>query len=209
MDDVAPNDNSASAKLAGRELAWKCGAWTTLPDAAQESDDGGLLVTAAEGGDAWRHTGYGFVHEDEHALLDDWDRGSAVEVSFIAAFEAQFDQAGLMIRVDAEHWIKAGVEFADGAPQVGAVVTARKSDWSVAPVPEWAGREVTIRASRFEDAVIIRARVEEEPWRLVRLAPLDPAAAAQAGPYCCAPSRAGLSVAFTSWRLTKPDAALH
>jgi regulation of enolase protein 1 (concanavalin A-like superfamily) len=190
------------------EIMWKSGAWTALPVAAEESG-GRLLVTAAEGSDAWRHTGYGFVHEDEHALLEGWDRGRAVEVSFIASFEAQFDQAGLMVRVDAERWIKAGVEFADGAPQVGAVVTAGKSDWSVAPVPEWAGREVTIRASRFEDAVIIRARVEDEPWRLVRLAPLDPEAEVQAGPYCCAPSRAGLTVAFTSWRLTEPDAALH
>jgi uncharacterized protein len=195
--------------LAPIEIPWKSGAWTALPVAAEEETDGRLLVTAAEGSDAWRHTGYGFVHENEHALLEDWGRERAVEVSFIAAFEAQFDQAGLMIRVDAERWIKAGVEFADGAPQVGAVVTAGKSDWSVAPVPDWAGREVTIRASRFEDAVIIRARVEEEPWRLVRLAPLDPDAEAQAGPYCCAPSRAGLTVAFTSWRLADPDEALH
>lgn len=190
------------------EIPWKSGAWTALPVAAEESA-GRLLVTAAEGSDAWRHTGYGFVHDDEHALLEDWDRGQAVEVSFIASFEAQFDQAGLMIRVDAEHWVKAGVEFADGAPQLGAVVTAGKSDWSVAPVPEWAGREVTIRASRLDDALIVRARVEEEPWRLVRLAPLDPEAEVQAGPYCCAPSRAGLTVAFTSWRLTDPDEGLH
>ncbi len=190
------------------EVPWKSGAWTTLPVAAEEAG-GRLLVTAAEGSDAWRHTGYGFVHDDEHALLEDWDRGQAVEVSFVAAFEAQFDQAGLMIRVDDEHWIKAGVEFADGALQLGAVVTAGKSDWSVAPVPEWAGEEITIRASRLDDAVVIRARVGEEPWRLVRLAPLDPDAEAQAGPYCCAPSRADLTVAFTAWRLTEPDAGLH
>lgn len=190
------------------EVPWKSGAWTTLPVAAEETG-GRLLVTAAEGSDAWRHTGYGFVHDDEHALLEDWDRGQAVEVSFAAAFEAQFDQAGLMIRVDDEHWIKAGVEFADGALQLGAVVTAGKSDWSVAPVPEWAGEEITIRASRLDDAVVIRARVGEEPWRLVRLAPLDPDAEAQAGPFCCAPSRADLTVAFTAWRLTEPDAGLH
>ncbi|HEX2145614.1 MAG TPA: DUF1349 domain-containing protein [Glycomyces sp.] len=190
------------------EVPWKSGAWTTLPVAAEESG-GRLRVTAAEGSDAWRHTSYGFVHDDAHSLLEDWDRGQAVEVAFIAAFEAQFDQAGLMIRVDDEHWIKAGVEFADGAPQLGAVVTAGKSDWSVAPVPEWAGREITIRASRLGDAVIVRARAGEEPWRLVRLAPLDPDAAAQAGPYCCAPSRADLTVEFTSWRLSEPDSDLH
>ncbi|SDD73978.1 DUF1349 domain-containing protein [Glycomyces harbinensis] len=191
------------------DIPWKSGAWTTLPVAAEEEQDGRLLVTAAEGSDAWRHTCYGFVHDDEHALLEAWNPERAIEVSFVAALDAQFDQAGLVVRVDAEHWIKTGVEFADGALQLGAVVTDGKSDWSTAPVPEWAGREVTIRVTRMRDAVVIRARVEEEPWRLVRLAPLDPDAAAKAGPYCCAPSRAGLTVAFTAWRHTEPDSDLH
>jgi regulation of enolase protein 1 (concanavalin A-like superfamily) len=190
------------------EVPWKSGAWTVLPVAAEETA-GRLRVTAAEGSDAWRHTGYGFVHDDAHALLEHWDRGQAVEVAFVAAFDAQFDQAGLMIRVDTAHWIKAGVEFADGALQVGAVVTDGESDWSTAPVPEWAGQEVTIRATRMADAVVIRARVGEEPWRLIRLAPLPPEAEAKAGPYCCAPSRGGLTVEFTGWRLTDPDSELH
>ncbi|RRS01626.1 DUF1349 domain-containing protein [Glycomyces terrestris] len=195
------------------EVPWKSGAWTALPAAAEEAG-GRLRVTAVEGSDAWRHTAYGFVHDDEHALLEEWDRGQAVEVSFIADYGSQFDQAGLMVRIDAERWIKTGVEFADGALQLGAVVTDGRSDWSTAPVPEWAGKEVTMRATRFNDAVVIRARATdadgvEEPWRLVRLAPLDPDATVHAGPYCCAPSRAGLTVEFTSWRLTEPDADLH
>lgn len=191
------------------EVPWKSGAWTALPVAAEEAG-GRLRVTAAEGSDAWRHTAYGFVHDSEHALLEAWNPEQAVEVSFIAAFDAQFDQAGLFIRLDAERWIKTGLEFADGALQLGAVVTDGRSDWSTGPVPEWAGKEVTIRASRFNDAVVIRARAgEDDPWRLVRLAPLDPTAPAEAGPFCCAPSRAGLTVEFTSWRLTEPDADLH
>lgn len=191
------------------DIPWKSGAWTALPIAAEETDDGHLLVTAVEGSDAWRHTGYGFVHDDEHALLEAWDGARAVEVSFIAGYDRQFDQAGIMIRADAEHWIKTGVEYADGALQIGAVVTDVKSDWSTAPVPEWAGLEVTVRATRLRDAVVVRARAGEEPWRLVRLAPLDPDAAVQAGPYCCAPSRPGLTVEFTSWKHTAPDADLH
>ncbi|MCC3761645.1 DUF1349 domain-containing protein [Glycomyces sp. TRM65418] len=190
------------------EIPWKSGAWTALPVAAEEAG-GRLRVTAAEGSDAWRHTSYGFVHDDAHALLEDWDPAQAIEVVFVAALDAQFDQAGLMIRVDAERWIKTGVEFADGALQLGAVVTDGKSDWSTGPVPEWAGKEVTMRATRQADAVVIRARAEDEPWRLVRLAPFDPDAPAKAGPYCCAPTRAGLTVEFTGWRLTEPDAELH
>ncbi len=177
-------------------------------------DVSALDVTAAEGSDAWRTTAYGFVHDTEHALLAPFVHGSAVEVSFVADFDAQFDQAGVFVRIGEgssgeRNWVKAGVEFSDGMPQVGAVVTREASDWSVAPVPEWAGRRVTVRASWDLDALTIRARVDDEPFRLVRVVPLEPRVAASAGPFLCAPTRAGLTVRFTRWSVGEVDAALH
>lgn len=83
------------------------------------------------------------------------------------------------------------------------------SDWSLSPVAGWAGRLVTVRASRSGDAVTIRARVDDDEWRLVRVAPLDPAAVVAAGPFCCAPTRTGLTVRFVSWRSVEADASLH
>ncbi|MBX9244017.1 DUF1349 domain-containing protein [Actinotalea ferrariae] len=191
-----------------RTVPWADGRWTTAPvSAVDEGDD--LLVEAAESSDAWRHTAYGFVHEDEHALLAPLAPGTAVEVTFVADFTEQFDQAGVFVRADVETWIKAGVEHADGTPQLGAVVTIGRSDWSVGPVPDWAGREVTVRASRSGDAVTIRARVADEPFRLVRVAPFPPDADVAAGPFCCAPTRSGLVVRFRRWAVGEADAALH
>lgn len=184
------------------------GTWTTEPVSA-EVDGARLVVEAREGSDAWRTTSYGFVHDDAHALVVPLGQAAAAEVSFVLDYAEQFDQAGVMIHVDSETWIKAGVEVSDGSPQVGAVVTHGVSDWSVAPVPEWVGREVTVRASRSGDAITVRARVDDEPWRLVRVAPLSPEVDASVGPFCCAPSRSGLRVAFTGFRLGEPDAALH
>ena len=187
---------------------WSEGSWTTPPVAA--SNDGtDLLVTAAESSDAWRHTAYGFVHDDAHALLAPLEDPGAVEVTFDAALDREFDQAGLMLRADDETWIKAGVEFSDGACQLGAVVTLGRSDWSVAPVLGWAGRRVTVRASRSGDAVTIRARVDDEPFRLVRVAPFPPGLAVGAGPYCAAPTRSGLVVRFRRWTTGPADTALH
>ncbi|PJJ65607.1 DUF1349 domain-containing protein [Compostimonas suwonensis] len=189
-------------------VEWSSGVWTHEPVSAVEQG-GDLLVTAVEGSDAWRHTSYGFVHDSEHTLVRELPDAAAVEVAFTVGFEAQFDQAGVFLRVDDENWIKAGVEFADGSPQLGAVVTRGSSDWSVAPVPEWAGRVVTVRASRSGDAVTVRAAVEGEPFRLVRVAPLPPGAVVHAGPFCCAPTRAGLVVRFHEWAVTEPDGSLH
>jgi regulation of enolase protein 1 (concanavalin A-like superfamily) len=189
-------------------LDWSAGRWTHEP-ARVELDGDALLVTAREGSDAWRTTAYGFVHDDEHALVAPFEPGTAVEVAFTGDFSGDFDQAGLFLRADDETWIKAGVEFSDGLLQLGAVVTRGVSDWSVAPVPHGAGRRITVRASRSSDAVAIRARIGDEPFALIRLAPLDPDAAVEAGPFVCAPSRAGLTARFESWTVTDADASLH
>ncbi len=186
---------------------WGAGVWTT-PPAAVARDGSDLLVTAREASDFWRTTSYGFVHDDGHGLLAPFPDRSAVEVSFVADLTEQFDQAGILVRADAEHWVKAGVEYADGAAQLGAVVTDVVSDWSTGVV-DWVGRRVTVRASRSGDALTVRARVDEEPWRLVRLAPLDPALPWAAGPMVCAPSRTGLTVRFASWTTGPADTALH
>jgi len=189
-------------------VPWSAGRWTNEPvDVVTDGD--GLHVAAREGSDAWRLTSYGFIHSTEHALLTAFEPASAVEVQFRLDFAEQFDQAGLFVKVDDESWIKAGVELSDGEESLGAVVTRGSSDWSLSPVPTWTGRLVTIRGSWSGNALTVRARVDDEPWRLVRVAPLDADTPVMAGPFCCAPTRSGLSVHFTSWRTTPPDAALH
>lgn len=167
-----------------------------------------LRVTAVEGSDAWRHTSYGFVHDSEHALLVPFAHGTAVEVEFDADFGEQFDQAGIFVRAAEDQWVKAGVESSDGALQVGAVVTSGRSDWSVAPVPEWVGKRVRIRVSWADDALTVRAAVAGEPLRLVRVIPWVTGPTG-AGPFVCAPTRAGLTVTFHDWRVTEADSALH
>lgn len=193
-------------------IPWAAGRWRHPPvevSVDQAVDGERLRVTAAEGSDAWRHTLYGFVHDSAHALLGPLPQGTGVEVSFVLDYSEQFDQAGVYLHVSETHWVKAGVEVADGAAQVGAVVTDGRSDWSVAPVPDWFGQIVTVRLSRSGDAVTVRARAGDEPFRLVRLVPLDPDAVASAGPFCCSPTRGGFTATFVSWSATPPDAGLH
>lgn len=191
-----------------RSIAWSNGTWTTEPERSTETPDG-LVVRAVEGSDAWRVTSYGFVHDTEHALLAPLAPGRAVEVTFSAAFSGEFDQAGVFVRADEETWIKAGVEFADGVLGAGAVVTRGVSDWSVGAVPEWAGHRIVVRVSRSGDAVTVRARRDDERFRLLRIAPFPADAVVSAGPFCCAPTRSGLDVTFHSWVETEADGALH
>ncbi len=189
-------------------IPWTSGRWSTEPAACEEKD-GELIVEACQGSDYWQTTMYGFERDNGHSLLLPWDGVEAVEVTFrLTAFDHLYDQAGLMLWSHGQQWIKAGIEMNDGVPHLGAVVTHGYSDWSLAPVPEWMEKIVTIRASRLKDAVIIRARTEGEAWRTVRVCRLTPDEW-QAGPYLCAPTSAGLKVAFTRWATAQPDADVH
>ncbi len=89
------------------------------------------------------------------------------------------------------------------------MVTRDFSDWSVAPVPEWIGKEVTIRASKSGDALTIRAKVEGGSFRLVRLSYLDPSKSWKIGPFCCSPIGDKLRVRFTKLVKGPSDKSLH
>ena len=172
-------------------------------------DGGVLVVTTRKGSDFWRTTAYGFDRDSGHALLVPFPDDCAVEITFDLDYEEQFDQAGVLVRASPTEWVKAGVEVSDRLPHVGAVATRQLSDWSLAPVPDWAGRQVTIRASRSGDALTLRARVADGRWQLVRVAPVPAGAEVLVGPYCCSPTRAGLQVRFGDLRFTPADAELH
>lgn len=192
-----------------KKMDWELGKWLNPPLSAQKEGDF-FKITPEKGRDFWKKTLYGFEFEDGAALLEGWDNSTAVEVSFLlSSFTELYDQAGILLYHGPEQWIKFGVEINDGIPQVSAVVTDGYSDWSLAAVPDWVNEEVTLRASIIKDAVIIRARTQNHPWRTIRVARFPYQTGNQAGPYTCSPTREGLEVTFTRWEFTKPDEDLH
>ena len=78
----------------------------------------------------------------------------------------------------------------------------------MAPVPEWFGKEVTIRASREGNAITVRAKTDGD-FRMVRVAPIDQNLNWRAGPYLCAPTGPNLIGEFTSWTMGDADSSLH
>lgn len=195
--------------MASTQVPWNHGTWTNSPVSTSESGTS-LLVEAQEGSDYWQKTVYGFQHDSGHGLLAPWPADTAVEVTFRCRdLASRYDQAGLLLWHTDTQWIKAGIEINDGVPHLGAVVTDGYSDWSLSPVPEWASSEVTIRASRNNDGVVLRAHSDDGPWRTIRVARFDHGTQVKAGPFTCAPTRAGLVATFTGWRHRDQDKDLH
>ena len=63
-------------------------------------------------------------------------RDFVASVKVTGQYKALYDQAGLMLRLDDQNWIKTGIEYVDERQNVSAVVTREFSDWSrLSPEP--------------------------------------------------------------------------
>lgn len=159
--------------------------------------------------DFWRKTFYGFVRDDGHFLYEDVTGDFAVEVTISADYDTLYDQSGLMLRVDEEQWLKAGIEFTDGAVHLSAVVTRGFSDWSMIPLPSYTG-SATVRLTRHDSTVRVQYRDTRGQWQMLRLAYLDLPGSVQVGVMCCSPEREGLVATFRDYLLSGPvGRALH
>ena len=155
-----------------------------------------LELRTAANTDFWRETFYGFIRDSGHAFLRRVSGDFSASAKVRGDYEALYDQAGLFLRIDEKHWIKAGIEFTDGLMHFSVVVTRDVSDWSVIPLPQSKpSDEVSVRLTRHGDAVRVQFAVGGAPWQLARLCPF-PAADAEIGVMACSPERAGFHAVF-------------
>ncbi len=160
----------------------------------------GLDVSPDVGSDFWRITDYGFIHDNGHARLEPVTGDFAASVEITADYRAQYDQAGLMIRMDAENWLKTGIEYVDGRCFLSAVVTRGFSDWSVVPLARCPAT-LGVRIRRTGDTVVIETSTDREPFQILRITHLPAGAESGVGPTCCAPTKAGFTARFTDFNL--------
>ncbi|WIM93343.1 DUF1349 domain-containing protein [Actinoplanes oblitus] len=175
-----------------------------LNEPPQWSDrDGVVRVVTGRETDFWRKTFYGYVTDNGHFYHRPVSGDFTAEVTVAAGHSARFDQAGLMLRADERTWLKSGLEVTSGAVQLSTVLTRDSSDLSVVPLPGHHG-ELTLRLTRFGDAVCVHRRDGARGWELVRLGHLDLPETVEVGLMCCSPERAGLEVAFRDFRVGEP-----
>ena len=178
--------------------------WFNPPPRA-EMREGRLVVSSGEKTDFWQGTYYGFHRDDGHFLHQSRRGDFTASTTFTGRYEHLYDQAGLMIRHDATHWIKCGIEFTDGAKHFSVVVTNGHSDWSAFRLDD-DFEAMSVQVTRTGDAIFIQYRTDRMPaWRMARLAYFDPAMTELAvGPTFCSPQRSGFEAEFLDFNVTDP-----
>ena len=156
-----------AAGIADGRLQWFCDPKSWKPNEGQREGRGGdwkvddkdqLVITPPAKKDFWRKTYYTPVlcKDDGSCLFATIpaDETVMLETSFTLSPKKQFDQAGLCIRLDNEHWVKTGIEVVDAVPRLSCVVCNGYSDWSTQPWPEPALR---IRVHKIGSSLVVEA----------------------------------------------------
>jgi regulation of enolase protein 1 (concanavalin A-like superfamily) len=155
-------------------------------------EDGVLRLRTARDTDFWRTTHYGFVRDTGHFRHTTVEGNFLARVTIEGRYRDPYDQAGLMVRLDAGTWMKCGIEYVDGRQLASAVITRGLSDWSVAPLDP-APPALCLEVRREREAVLV-SYGEGAPDRLLRLGALTDAPALQVGVMAASPEGGGFEV---------------
>lgn len=184
-----------------REFAW----FQEPPRWRLDDESRSLFVEAAASSDFWQRTHYGFQADNGHFFHTSAEQDFRMSVRVSLSPQHQYDQAGLMVRLSPDCWLKTSVEFEPaGLSRLGAVVTnSGYSDWSTQDVPRDLS-QYWLRVDREGFNYSIEASLDGERWSQLRVARLleDTGSTPVAcGVYACSPKGKGLVAAFHDFAL--------
>jgi len=179
--------------------------WLNEP-AQWQTTAGEIHMTTDAKTDFWQKTHYGFVRDNGHFYYQEvvGDFTAAVKIS--GDYQALYDQCGLMLRLDAAHWVKFGVEYVHGVQQASAVVTREFSDWSVAPLAQNPAA-LRLRMQREGDAVMMLYSMDgrdDSGYTLLRVAYFPAGRPLHIGLMAASPDGKGFDVTFHNFEVTIP-----
>ena len=156
---------------------------------------GRLTMDVTPQSDYWRISHYGFTVDDAPFLYTLRGGEFEVKVKISGDYKVRFDQAGLMLRIDKENYIKTGIEYVDGKYNLSAVVTHHTSDWSVIELQEPVDF-VWIKAVRRLEAVEIFYSFDDVNYTMMRNCWLEDNTPVMVGMMAACPDGNGFKATF-------------
>lgn len=168
--------------------------WFNEPD-KWEIKNNTLSMFVTPQSDYWRISHYGFTVDDAPFYYATYGGEFEAKVKITGNYKTRFDQMGLMLRINHENYIKAGVEFVDGKFNLSTVVTHKTSDWSVIKLDKTPAF-VWIKAIRRLDAVEIFYSYDDQTYTLMRNAYLQDNTPVMVGLMAACPDGKGFDAKF-------------
>lgn len=173
--------------------------WFNEPE-KWEIKNNSLSMFVTPQSDYWRISHYGFTVDDAPFLYTTYGGEFEAKVKITGNYKARFDQMGLMLRIDKENYIKAGIEFVDGKYNLSTVVTHKTSDWSVITLDK-IPPAVWIKAVRKLDAVEIFYSFDDKNYIMMRNAYLQDNSPVMVGLMAACPDGNGFNAVFENFKV--------
>ena len=123
----------------------------------------------------------------------------------------RFDQCGIVLYLDSENWLKASVEYENGAFQhLGSVVTNEGySDWATTAI-DGQIRTMWYRLSRREDDYRIECSPDGVTFSQMRICHLRKGGGTiRFGLYACSPEESSFTAVFSHMQITECQWQAH
>jgi uncharacterized protein len=127
------------------------------------------------------------------------DYNFEARLSIKGKFKYLYDQAGLMLRLDEENWIKLGICHYRDQLYVSCVFTRGNSDWSTHRLPMTKIEAFHVWVKRRGEVVECYYSLDNENWIRIRQGYFTDAPRLRVGMMCAAPESAGFKVTFTNF----------
>lgn len=161
-----------------------------------------LSVTTQPHTDLWQKTYYHFVNDNAPMLLMDTEEdyfSFTVKVDVTDSHQ-RFDQAGIVVYLDSENWLKASIEYENQSFQhLGSVVTNQGfSDWATVQIPTKT-QSMYYRLSRRKQDFRIENSLDGINFQQMRICHLNQAnGSISLGIYACSPEDSSFTAHFSA-----------
>lgn len=149
----------------------------------------------------WRISHYGFTVDDAPFYYAEYGGEFEAKVKISGDYKVRFDQAGMMLRLDHENYIKTGIEFVDGKYNLSTVVTHKTSDWSVIALDRPV-EYIWIKAVRRLDAVEIFYSFDDKEYHMMRNAWVEANHPVKIGMFAACPDGNGFKASFSDFKVS-------
>lgn len=173
--------------------------WFNEPE-KWEIRDNAMTMYVTPQSDYWRISHYGFTVDDAPFYYATYGGEFEVKVKVSGNYQTRYDQAGIMIRLDPENYIKAGIEFVDGKYNLSTVVTHHTSDWSIIPLDKPVPY-IWIKAVRRLDAIEVFYSFDDIEYTLMRNAWMQDNAPLMVGFMAASPDGNGFDAHFEHFQV--------
>lgn len=179
--------------------------WLNEPPSYQFID-GSVHLKTVPATDFWQRTYYGFRNDNASALQIQTKEtyfSFTVKVKFDT--QKRFDQAGILLYLDSENWLKASSEYKNELVQrLGSVVTNNGySDWATSDIPATINT-IWYRLSRREADYRLDYSLDGESFSQMRICHLFKGDQEIAfGIYACSPEDSSFDAVFSDFELTE------